>query len=165
MPAVKLGTVETHGRSGVKLSPRCLEVVPFERAVDFVDYLRPTQVHWGDSVAVSWIYRGQADASWGLLPRVWRETGLKILEPLRLDFEEFLENEGISLFDAAVRKWGIKGKKNFLQSVSQAAAEHEAVRQFALLADELGIRVIGHADVLSGRAFMDTLASEDRWPE
>ncbi len=148
------------------ISYRCVEPVELKSAEEFVDYLRPTNDRWGSSIGVSWVFRGQADSKWGLGPRAWRQSGLKLLESIRLEFDKFLndDSKGKEILDASVRERGSMNRDAFRFVVSQVAAEYEAVRQFANLADELAKPVPGHVDVPSGLRFLENL-NASKWPE
>ena len=55
----------------------------------------------GDPYRFPWIFRGQADARWGLLPRAWRDDTATVafLRPYRARFA----NVGFDARDAAIR--------------------------------------------------------------
>jgi hypothetical protein len=41
---------------------------------DLIAKLRPSNsALWGTSVKRTWVFRGHADSSWQILPRIWRE--------------------------------------------------------------------------------------------
>ena len=56
--------------------------VDFSSADDFLNYLRPSGDHWETRDGkLRWIFRGQRDASWSLVPTAWR-TDLKTVEEI-----------------------------------------------------------------------------------
>lgn len=55
------------------------KVIELKTAKDVLDYLRPSAKHWG--TYARWIFRGQVNADWKLLPKVWRENKLQINIP------------------------------------------------------------------------------------
>jgi hypothetical protein len=144
----------------------CLEYIETTKAADFIEYLRPANDHWGKSVAVSWVFRGQSDSTWGLMPRAWRAAGRDKLQPLREEFRLFLasEPEGQEILDKAIRTRGITDSTQFVECITQTASETEAVKQFANLADELAMPVPGNDHVQSGLRFLSTLPT-DVWPD
>lgn len=51
----------------------------FDDPQKFLDFLRPSSALWRDN---SWIFRGQADADWQLIPSAWDERGRGRFRPL-----------------------------------------------------------------------------------
>jgi len=47
-----------------------------DTAKQFLDYLRPSADHWDTHISgkLRWVFRGQRDASWRLLPSAWRDS-------------------------------------------------------------------------------------------
>ena len=124
------------------MNEQCVECVDFPTAREFIDYLRPINRVWGSETACSWIYRGHWNAVWPLQPRAWREDGQAILNPLITRF--------------AKQESHRHSENRELMATVQEAAEHEAVRQFAELADELGQYVPDYLDwVQSGEQFLN----------
>lgn len=54
-----------------------------ETAHEFVDYLRLSKEHWGDlsSSYSPWLFRGQTDSEWEMIPSLYRENA--IIEDLK----------------------------------------------------------------------------------
>ena len=124
------------------MTERCVECIDFQDAREFIDYLRPINPAWGNETTCSWVYRGHWEAAWPLQPRAWRADGQAILKPLITRFTD-QESQRYS-------------EKRLLKATVQQAAEREAVRQFAELADELGQYVPDYLDwAQSGEQFLN----------
>jgi hypothetical protein len=144
-----------------------IETVTFDKADRFVDYLRPTQSHWGDSDAVEWLFRGQADASWPLTPRAWRDPAASPLTPLIEQFTEYLETEGAPNVAALAARLALASSdtKRLTNLLGHLAAEYDAVRHFATFADEIGQPIADGLSVPSGLEFIESLASVSEIPD
>ncbi len=58
--------------------PTFLMVTECDTAEEFVDHLQPTNVQWAStSLESEWLFRGQADSRWSLVPSAWRWEGRK----------------------------------------------------------------------------------------
>lgn len=121
--------------------PFC-ETKAFSDVSSFLNYLSPTNSVWQEYG--KWIFRGQADSSWQLIPRAWRpENKEKLLSFLSVAEEhDRIENH-------------IKNatKPDYVRII---AAQNEAVRRFAVLADELGFSLLGFGrdDIKQGKLFI-----------
>lgn len=61
---------------------RFTDVISFSRARDFVEYLRASKKHWGETTECEWFFRGHHDVRWDLIPSAWRPEGENRLRPL-----------------------------------------------------------------------------------
>lgn len=61
-----------------------------ETAYEFVDYLRLSKDHWGDlsSSTSSWLFRGQANSDWKILPSLFRPVNPNDSDPLLFNLKE-----------------------------------------------------------------------------
>ena len=120
---------------------RVIEEEHFESADDFIDALRLTNDRWGPvrDHATPWVFRGQADAEWSLQPSAWRPDGRGFLKPLaeraRESMAEWFKRAGSRFAHPKISD--VRAFDMLLWS----EAEIEAVRQFAMLGDELGFEV------------------------
>ena len=135
----------------------------FDKAVDFLDYLRPTNPHWGDDYECSWIFRGQQNANWKLMPSAWREPGKTILKPLVEFLKPHAESEWENFFTHRPKLKNLN-KNLVISGVAQTVAEYEAVFQFAELADELGYPVNEHDHLVNGISFFQEYYVHS-WPD
>jgi hypothetical protein len=110
-----------------------LEILHFNNADELFNHIRHSNDRWWDSSgrASPWIFRGIGDAErWQLIPSAWRSEETK-LTPLINQIEsarlEIPCDEGV---DGIAR-----------QHLEWIAAEHEALFQFAALANEVGFKV------------------------
>ncbi len=145
----------------------CTEVKTFRSAERFLDYLRPTQAHWGDGHAVSWFFRGQADASWPLTPRAWRPPHLSNLGPLIDSFEDFLKTDLVSEVDTFSRTHSVPASRrnDLIAYLARNAAETDAVQHFVSFCDELGHGIQDGESVMRGRRFLIEALQATSWPE
>jgi hypothetical protein len=82
-----------------------MKVIEFDKAIEFLNYLRLSNSHWLHDIAwdSNWIFRGQSDSAWNLAPSSFRnikssgyeyyyslskERNKKYLEKYRFDFKE-----------------------------------------------------------------------------
>lgn len=120
-----------------------IEEESFTAADDFVDALRLTNDRWSlvHDYATPWVFRGQADAQWSLQPSAWRPDGRGFLQPLAERARPALE-EWFAREDGGARFAHPKiSDKRAFELLLWSEAEIEAVRQFAMLGDELGFEV------------------------
>ncbi len=140
-----------------------VEVVHFDKAAQFLEFLRPTNAIWGSGLETEWIFRGQSDASWPLIPSAWRGDARSAFQPLIDNVPSTLaESHWSRLRDSARESpkcvWNAENLEAYRERIIEHAfrvrAEHEAVHQFVVLADEIGYPVpmttdflgIGHFD-------------------
>jgi hypothetical protein len=107
--------MSTSDHSGGLLPPP-LEVIRKRTPQSFLDYIRPDASHWSRG---RWIFRGQADARWGLVPAAFRQDQLWRLTLLTTSYH----------FGG-----GIKGLL-----LHQLVKEVSSIAAFLSLADEVGV--------------------------
>ncbi len=121
---------------------REFETQHFETAEEFLAILRRSNRYWGEkgSWICSWIFRGQRESTWKLIPGAWRDgiesdhfyqcmEGTSCKEELEAITSQFRYPD---LDTVRVRRLAI-----------QRMFETMLVRQFADLVDELGLQVPG----------------------
>ena len=111
----------------------CIEYQDFKDADEFVDYLNPLGEHWGKGTRSPWIFRGQSDASWGLIPKAWREEIYPLLRPIMNSLETCAEENWEGLY----KQYGMTkdyDKKDVIEVLSHTAAVFELTNSFAELA-------------------------------
>jgi hypothetical protein len=124
--------------------PAFVEVVEHRTAIELLAYIRLADRHWGDGWNAPWIFRGHADADWRLIPPSRRPDGQRILRPL---IEAHLASTGewtIDDFDLASRSPELVKQDASVRSrltSAQTRAEGRAIREFVILANELGLRI------------------------
>ncbi len=138
-----------------------MQVIEYEKAEQFLDYLNLAHPQWGDKHQCSWIFRGQKDAEWKLQPRAWRRDGQKILDPILRGLRPHAESEWEG-FHRHRPPLKTKDRELIVTGVTQAAAEYEAVWQFAGLADELGYPVFEPEKLVNGIEYFQHLGHD--WP-
>lgn len=115
-------------------------------AEEFLDYLQPRHPRWlsQDSYNSSWIFRGQRDATWKLIPSAMRTDWFADFKEINRPKFEALIGEyarGIELTYSAER---------LCELVTQIAAEEFAVDEFTRLADAVGHTIpLNHETLLS----------------
>ena len=115
----------------------CIEQRDFETAKELVDFIRPSSENWEPLIehAVGWVFRGQRNAKWPLIPAAWRADAKPILQPIM----DRLRGDVAPMF----QKWD---ETNDLGCPLERAVEHRShveaeqylAHQFLQLADELG---------------------------
>lgn len=132
---------------------KSIEIIDFDNAKDFLHYLDLSNSRWGNQIDCDWIFRGQQDSNWVLQPKAWRNDGQATLKPLIKKMENYNRKvwEDLSRF-VPLKKYDSQRLTEF---ILQSAAEYEAVRQFSLLADELGYPVTGVNKLISGYELLD----------
>lgn len=119
-------------------SPPVVEIRDFEDPRRFLDALRTSNDEWqspGHPLPV-WVFRGHADAEWGLVPSALRDDAWRGLPDIlrkgreHADYEiQVLRQIGIGLPDEALARAH--------SMIAALVSEVHAVRLFAQLADEL----------------------------
>jgi FRG domain-containing protein len=125
----------------------------FGSARHLLDHIRLSQPHWGRAPTSTWIFRGQANASWSLVPRAWRSPGNELVQRLAARSLRELVDESARLSSlveyiltpaqrklAAVMDYRELGGK-VLDALSQATGEMHAIDEFVQLADNVGLRI------------------------
>jgi hypothetical protein len=116
----------------------------FASAEQFVAALRLSSPRWLNAFASrsTWIFRGQGDAKWGLLPSAWRE-GIQEHPAYRLtlagDFHMELSDEVRSSGSHLPEMSQDERTKRVARVVMQRRFELTVVQHFAALLDELGM--------------------------
>ena len=88
-----------------------------------------------------WVFRGQRDASWGLIPKAWRRANtpeLQRLETLKRRAWQDNKPQVIEKFKAAGVDFSAEKEDHYLELYGQARAEFQIVLEFIELADKLG---------------------------
>lgn len=112
---------------------RALERHPFTDAREFIEHLRLSNDRWWTDSAETcpWVFRGVGDAErWKLLPSAWRPEGNE-LKPLI----DRIRSLGLTPHH------GAGNNAEVIRAYQWEAAEHEALFQFARLANEIGMTV------------------------
>jgi FRG domain len=135
----------------------------FETATEFLEALRITNPRWiskQHNWESHWIFRGQANANWTLLPTAWRSPNLKRfkqkyrpkfekihLVPLEVELAEITKmiKRGEITAREGHRKAKIRSEqtKREVEFGIQYFAEMQAVKEFTEFADKLGHPVPG----------------------
>ncbi len=105
-------------------------------AEEFLEFLRITNPRWISKPTdweASWIFRGQADADWPLIPSAWRNSNLeRFTKRHRAKFEERLKDRSTQDLELNL----------------QYFAEVQAIKEFIEFADRLGHPVPGANDYI-----------------
>jgi FRG domain len=105
-------------------------------AESFLQTVRRSNRQWWntDPDETPWVFRGQRDASWPLLPTAWRPNSS--LEPIKQKCRQLIANSSVDPihFNENIRRENTEYYVHLL-------AETEALLQFALLADRIGIAI------------------------
>jgi hypothetical protein len=132
---------------------RPVDEITFDNARDFLGYLQLSAAHWGELPASTWIFRGQGNADWPLLPSAWREPWHSLLQRLALPSEGFLRHDAPRIASlskyllgapraAAIEKLS---HEEYLRNVTsllvRTSAELFGVDQFSELSDDVGLRI------------------------
>ncbi len=138
-------------RASTRRRSRGYEEIDVDKASDLLRMLRPShglwrkkssrwgEVKWPHS---SWVFRGQGNAAWPLVPSAWR--------PVRTGEHEVVRAQSAIVVDELwqeARSSDHDGVRAFLADpeirrlATEVVCEHMMVAEFIRLADELGIRV------------------------
>lgn len=137
-------------------------------AKELLDYLSPLNRQWEDD---QWIFRGQWNSEWKLIPKAWREDVQKgILKPLLSKYSQIIKSEGLESLQKENYTLDIISIRDnvdgYIENIAQFVTEVELLRQFTLLGDDLGFPVGPETTFDSG----DTIAKNPRsygnfkWP-
>jgi hypothetical protein len=130
-----------------------VEIIHFTSAVDFLSHLQLTGEQWGTTPASTWMFRGEGDAGWSLIPRAWREPCDSLLQRLAIPSDAFLRNEAQRIAHLAryvlspTRTAVIASRSDelFVQNVAtllvKTAGEFFAIDEFVRMADDVGLRI------------------------
>lgn len=140
-----------------------IEVTNCSRAREFLDFLKISDPRWLPQYAVSspWVFRGQRDSRWQLLPRAMRKE---------TDWFDSSKQLYWGLVDDKLKKHTdikyhpsehVPTHKTLCELVLQSFAEQTAVREFIELANRVGHQ-IPDEDVarLSGELDLDSVIEE-----
>lgn len=124
----------------------------FDSAREFLEALRPVNAPWSPATngAAPWLFRGQANAAWSLVPNVWRE-GPDPLDVLRDRYREAVGQELAKRRPQEGTAFERMPGERLLELCTQVFAEYVAVQDYAELADELGLMVPDYAGLQAGR--------------
>jgi hypothetical protein len=149
-----------------------VKCIPFDNAEEFVEYLRPTGGAWGEEPESPWVFRGQRDADWKLVPSAWREEGKKVLEPIARRVERFeekalvwvrkrIKTEPHQLAELRMA-FQERGERFVFDLAVQNYAECVAVLEFSEMADSLGLGVVRDMGFIEKDVFEGVVNSQ--WP-
>jgi hypothetical protein len=126
-----------------------IETIEFKTPRELIEYLRRGSDHWWESNAseISWVFRGQWNSEWKLLPSAWRD-------PAPAGFAE-LRDRLAKLPSSYDRQGEELGRRNLLQ----LNAEVEVLGQFAEMCDSLGFDVPQLMDGQRRPFFLGALSS------
>jgi hypothetical protein len=133
--------------------------IHFSSARELLDHLRPNHADWGNGPTNSWIYRGQSDASWPLLPASFRPTGQALLAPLSRRYLQRVESNNNlfarqlffvrasdrdplqeRIFDHLSSTSTLLNKDE-IYALAHTAGEVQIVHDFSEMADNIGLRL------------------------
>lgn len=144
----------------------------FDSAREFLDFLRISKRRWGRSHTTTWVFRGQADASWPLLPSAWRSPGhefiraiaKKTISKVHDDLPKLPSKVGYFLScDRFVTSHQLSRKQfsdNCFTGIAYMLAEIQAIDEFLRLADNVGLRIPSSRHI-SAVEFLFQLSSAD----
>jgi hypothetical protein len=147
----------------------------FKSARLFLGHLRLSQPHWGRAPSSPWIFRGQADANWSLVPSAFRTPGKDLIKHLSMPYVEVLRKDRAKL--ASLAQFTMRPaqhkllanidetafRENVLAALAHVAAEIHAVDEFVRLSDNVGLpipssRSSGVHDYLRGLLSVDVIS-------
>lgn len=112
-----------------------METRNFATAAELLAHLDHGNVEWGPSGESSpWVFRGEGDATWELRPRSRRPDGIKLLAP-------FLAIAANHPHTTSLRDVYWKDSERHKRVAIHMLGERLAVREFARLADDVGLHV------------------------
>ena len=117
-----------------------IEERQFESAWDLLEYLDRSRPHWSNRWDCGWVFRGQRDADWELVPSAWRGTD-PAFEKVR---EKMVAASQAAMF-AERRRYEVgpvADLERINECIGQAAAELQVVNDFVEIADQIGLPVL-----------------------
>jgi len=113
--------------------------VDLETAEEFLDYLRPSRPHWDTYVQgkLRWVFRGQRDASWRLLPSAWRTGGTSETEMEHLGSN--YGAEGLADFHYGLDRCHLTNPPGVVAVNSQSERELRILQEFIAHANVAGM--------------------------
>lgn len=125
-------------------TPFFLEEHNLPTALEFLEFLRPTHSRWGRSWDSPWVFRGHADATWALLPPIYRPDGRAVLQPILAEIAKRARGWSFEEFEALFKDEEQLRRDEQMRIMIDfvcRAAEIDALKRFAELSDELGLTV------------------------
>lgn len=101
-----------------------IAAIEFSKAEDLLQHLRLSDERWNENGANNWLFRGQSNAEWPIIPSAWRPRNINRLSPLIIK----LEQEGFN-----------KIYEDSVELSSWVRAEFEAIRDFIKGAENMGV--------------------------
>jgi hypothetical protein len=116
------------------------ETINTTSAAEFLSLLRRSNPYWlnEDGWTSNWIFRGQYDANWPLVPAAWR---VRDGHPLFQGCAREVNDEHI---DSIIGRYPGSDRERARRVAAQAWFESRSVSHFASMVDELGFPVPGH---------------------
>lgn len=139
---------------------QCIKQIGKNTAGEFLEYLNPLKEQWGRGPKSPWIFRGQGNASWGLVPKAWREEAYGLLQPIMMRLRQYADKAWFDLYSRS-GKTKDKSMADVLEVLTHTASVNELTYFFAQLADELGYPVPGITDICPGKEFIE----KHEWPD
>jgi hypothetical protein len=150
-----------------------IEIIATRSAAEFLNYLRTSNSHWEGTTEIPWIFRGQGDAAWPLLPRAWRPNTFEVelgelfhvCQPLaEQQADRFLQ--GRIHMDMYPIDLGKRPREVVSALLLQLALEHGALGDFLHLGDELGFPVGEPTGFLEPVTYLtqNSYPPPERWP-
>jgi hypothetical protein len=137
------------------MSPTYFQTENHSTADELVEALQPDHARWCDGTECNWIFRGQADAEWGLTPPAWRgefrtradlrrnwDAATGVAEGWLTKHQNFDgEVSYVAIRDCVNHLPAAERRGRVIEFIAQLFGESSLVKQFAELADELGLDV------------------------
>lgn len=117
----------------------------FKTAEEFLQALRPSNSRWrhANQTETNWVFRGQQDASWPLVPSAWRSAGREKLEELSSVWQNPVNDVWYQAYHMGTggAHLSLDEKSRAQTVILQCVTEYAAVRDFIVLMNELGLPV------------------------
>lgn len=119
-----------------------LETIHFSSAAEFLDYIQLRNPRWlpANATCSPWVFRGQSNAEWGLVPRALRkdQTWFNTYKSDQMqNLNQLLNNVQIPYLQSEFQP----DKNTLMKLILQVAAECDAVDEFVELADQVGHQI------------------------
>jgi FRG domain. len=113
--------------------------VDLDTAEQFLEYIRPSRSHWDTYLQgkLRWVFRGQRDANWALLPSAWRTD-----EASKVTMEHLSSNygtEGLSTFEHHFERCRLTTPSYVADINSQSETELRILQEFIAHANAAGM--------------------------
>jgi hypothetical protein len=134
-----------------------VETIRSSTAREFLDRLDTSRDEWlaDGSDTSPWIFRGQSDANWMLIPSAWREVNKPILDACHRRMTKRFGETVAGIRGSYDGAWKGPAGDQEVKFVYQVAAEYELVHQFWALANELGFAPVSPSTVASGIQYLE----------